>query len=303
MFRAGETLTSNVSMKVPIASFVLSGLICCQIGFAQQPNNIDPVALVRQATQNEIAATGPTKPPFFIYKDHTQYKDHSITTEAIETSEGGLNRTVAKNGKPLTAQEQAEADQKLKSFAYDKEARRKKRQANGEDDQRSITLMRSLPDAFNYTVTSVSKAPNGHEMVHLAFKAKPGWSAPTHETRVLEGMEGNMVIDQTAARLSEINGELFKDVDFGWGILGRLFKGGKFIIHQADVGGKWEETQERLQFNGKVLMVKNLTIDSNETMSDFRPVPSNITTAQALQLLRNPDEVVAQNSEGTAGKQ
>lgn len=291
-------------MRAFTASLLLSGLICwCQVGSAQQPNNIDPVALVRRATQNEIAATGQTKPPFFMYRDRTQYKDHSITTEAIETPEGGLNRTIAKNGKPLTPEEQADADQKLKSFAYDKEARHKKLKSNRDDDQRSITLMRSLPDAFNYTVTGVDKAPNGHEIVHLAFKAKPGWSAPTHETRVLEGMDGNMVIDQTAGRIAEINGELFKDVDFGWGILGRLFKGGKFIIHQADVGGKWQETQERLQFNGKILMLKNLTIDSNETMSDFRPVPSNITTAQALQMLQNPNEVVAQNGQGTTGKQ
>jgi len=289
-------------MRAFTSSLLLGGLLwCCEIGFAQQ-QNIDPVALVRHATQNEIAATGPTKPPFFIYKDHTQYKDHSITADSIETPDGGLNRTIAKNGKPLSAQEQSEADQKLKSFAYDNEARRKKRQANHEDDQRSITLMRSLPDAFDYTVTGVSKAPNGHDMVHLAFKAKPGWSAPTRETRVLEGMEGDMIVDQTAGRIAEINGQLFKDVDFGWGILGRLFKGGKFVIHQADVGGKWQEKQERLQFNGKVLMVKNLTIDSNETMTDFRPVPSNITTAQALQLLQNPDEVVAQNGEGAAGK-
>ncbi len=293
-------------MRWLISSLILGGLIWCgPIGFAQQQGNIDPVAVVRRATQNEIAATGPTKAPFFMYRDHTQYKDHSITTEAIETPEGGLNRTLAKNGKPLSAEEQADADQKLKSYAYDKEARSKKRQSNHEDDQRSITLMRSLPDAFNYNVIGVTKAANGHEMVKLGFKAKPGWSAPTHETRVLEGMDGNMVIDNTAGRIAEINGELFKDVDFGWGILGRLFKGGKFIIHQAEVGqGKWEETQERLQFNGKILMVKSLTIDSNETMSDFRPVPSNITTAQALQFLQNPDEVVAaSNAEGSAGKQ
>lgn len=290
-------------MRLLTSTLFLSGLICCaQVGFTQQ-QNIDPVALVRQATQNEIAATGQTKPPFFMYKDNTQYRDHSITTEAIETPEGGLNRTIAKNGKPLSPQEQAEADQSLKDFAYDKDARRKKLKSNREDDQRSSTLMRSLPDAFNYSVTGVNKAPNGHEIVHLAFKAKPGWSAPTRETRVLEGMDGNMVIDRTDGRIAEINGELFKDVDFGWGILGRLFKGGQFIIHQADVGGKWQQTQERLQFNGKVLMVKNLVIDSNETMTDFRPVPPNVTTAQALQLLQNPAEVVAQNGEAKAGKQ
>jgi len=292
-------------MRAFIASLVLIVVLgCCGVGFAQQQNDIDPVAVVRRATQNEIAATGPTKAPFFMYKDHTQYRDHSITTEAIETAEGGLNRTLAKNGKPLTAQEQADADKKLKDYAYDKDARRKKRLSNRDDDQRAATLMRSLPDAFNYTVNGVTKAANGHEMVRLGFKAKPGWSAPTHETRVLEGMQGNMLIDKTAGRIAEINGELFKDVDFGWGILGRLFKGGKFIIHQADVGqGKWEETQERLQFSGKILMVKTLTIDSNETMADFRPVPSNVTTAQALQLLQNPDEVVASNGEGRAGKQ
>lgn len=294
----------NRLMRLLIASVFMTGMLCCgELSFAQQ-QNIDPVALVRRATQNEIAATGQTKPPFFMYKDNTQYRDHSITTQAIETPQGGLNRTIAKNGKPLSPQEQAEADQKLKSFAYDNDARRKKRQSNREDDQRSITLMRSLPDAFDYKVTGVSTASNGHQIVHLAFKAKPGWSAPTRETRPLEGMDGNMVIDSTAGRIAEINGELFKDVDFGWGILGRLNKGGKFIIHQAEVGdGKWEETQERLQFDGKILVFKNLTIDSNETMTDFRPVPSNITTAQALKLLQNPDEVVAENGGGTTGKQ
>jgi len=289
-------------MRAFNASLLLTALLCCcETGFTQQ-QNIDPVAVVRRATQNEIAATGQAKPPYFMYKDHTQYRDHSITTEAIETPEGGLNRTIAKNGKALSAEEQAEADEKLKSFAYDSDARRKKRQSNRDDDQRAITLMRSLPDAFNYTVTGSTKGPSGHEMVHLGFKAKPGWTAPTRETRVLEGMEGDMVIDQTAGRIAEINGRLFKDVDFGWGILGRLFKGGKFIIHQADVGGKWHETQEQLQFNGKILMVKNLTIDSNETMTDFRPVPSNITTAQALQMLQNPGEVVAENGGGGGRK-
>jgi hypothetical protein len=291
-------------MRVSKTSLFLALLLCGWGGLAAQQQNIDAAALVRRATQNEISATGAAKPPFFMYKDHTEWKDHSLTTEAIETSEGGLNRTIAKNGRALTSDEQAKADQKLKTFAYDPEARRKKRQANREDDQRSITLMRSLPDAFTYTVQKVTKTSNGHELVHLAFKAKPGWSAPTRETRVLEGMNGDMVIDQTAGRIAEINGELFKDVDFGWGILGRLNRGGKFIIKQADVGsGKWAETEETLQFTGKVLMLKPLTVWSTETTTDFRPVPSNLSTAQALQLLQNPDEVVAHNGGETGGKQ
>jgi hypothetical protein len=293
----------TLSMKRIIPTALLLCFLCgSQFALGQQ-QSINPVDVVRRATQNEIAHSGPTKPPYFIYRDHIQYKDHSITTTNIETSEGGLNRTIAKNGKPLTLDEQAEADAKLKNYAYDSDARRKKRQANRDDDQRAATLMRSLPDAFTYTVEGVSSSPSGHTLVRLKFKAKPDWSAPTHETRVLEGMQGDMLIDQTANRIAEINGELFKDVDFGWGILGRLYKGGKFIIKQADIGGgKWAETEETLQFNGKILMVKSLTVWSTETTTDYRPVPANVTTAQALQLLQKSDEVVAENGGGTKNK-
>jgi len=291
-------------MRIVITSFVLAVLTCAALPLFGQEQGIDAVALVRRATQNEIAATGPTKPPYFMYKDNTQWKDHSVTTQSIETAEGGLSRTIAKNGQPLTPDEQAQADQKLKSFAFDPEARRKKFRANREDDQRSITMMRSLPDAFTYQVTGVTRDPNGDEMVHLKFKSRPGWNAPTRETRPFEGMEGEMIIDQTAGRIAEINGELFKDVDFGWGILGRLNKGGKFIIHQAPVGGgKWEETEETLHFTGKILLVKNLTVWSTETLTDFHPVPSNLTTAQALQMLQNPDDVLAVNGGGIKEKQ
>ncbi len=102
-------------------------------------------------------------------------------------------------------------------------------------------------------------------------------------------------------RIAKIDGTLFKDVEFGWGILGRLYKGGKFLIEQRDVGGRWETTRETLEFNGKILMLKPLTISSTETATDFRPVPSNITTAQALELLHKSDETVAQN--GGANKE
>ena len=113
-----------------------------------------------------------------------------------------------------------------------------------------------------------------------------------------------MTIDRKAMRIAKIDGTLFKDVDFGWGILGRLYKGGKFIIVQRDVGGgDWEEVQETLQFNGKILMVKSLTIWSTETMTDFRPVPSNLTTAQALDLLQKSADVVAANGSGVSEAQ
>jgi hypothetical protein len=266
-------------------------------GRAQQKPDTNPLDLVRQASRNEIKASDVQY--YAMFKDVTEYKDHSITKEIIRTKDGGLTTTLLINGHPLSAEERKKDDDKLEKFANDPAARRKRRDSNKEDDKRAETMLSSLPDAFLYTYVGTDHGPSGEELVHLKFKPNPNFTPPNHETAVYQGMEGDMIIDRKAMRIAKIDGTLFKDVDFGWGILGKLYKGGKFIIVQRDVGGgHWEEVQETLQFYGKVLMIKPLTIWSTETMTDFRPVPADLTTAQALDLLHKSDEVVAENGSG-----
>ncbi len=272
-------------------------LLFVSVGHAQQKPNIDPLVLVRQASQNEIKASDVEQ--YFMFKDNTDYKDHSVTKEVLRTKQGGLTTTLLINGHPLTADERKKDNEKLEKFANDSDARRKRREANKEDDKRGELMLASLPDAFLYTYVGTDHGPKGEELVHLNFKPNPNFSPPNHETAVYQGMEGDMIIDHKALRIAKIDGTLFKDVDFGWGILGKLYKGGKFIIVQRDVGGgHWEEVQETLQFNGKILMLKPLTIWSTETMTDFRPIPADLSTAQALDLLHKSNEVVAENGGG-----
>jgi hypothetical protein len=261
---------------------------------SQQKTDIDPIALVRRAAKNEIKASDAEQ--YYMFKDTTQYKDHSTTKEIVRTKQGGLSTTLLLNGKPLTADQRQKEDAKLEKFANDPDARRKRRESNKADDERAELMLTSLPDAFLYTYAGTDRGPNGEELVHLKFTANPKFEPPNHETAVYQGMQGDMIIDERAARIAKIDGTLFKDVDFGWGILGKLNKGVKFRIVQKDVGGgHWEEVEETLQFEGKILLVKSLTIWSTETMYDFQPIPSNLTTAQALDLLHKSADVVAQS--------
>jgi len=261
---------------------------------AQQKLDIDPLELVRRASKNEIKASDVQY--YCMFKDTTEYKDHSITKEFLRTPQGGLSSTLLINGHPLTAEERQKENEKLQKFANNPDARRKRSEGSAADDKRSELMLTSLPDAFVYTYAGTDHGPSGEELAHLKFQPNPGFNPPNHETMVYLGMQGDMIIDRKAMRIAKIDGTLFKDVDFGWGILGKLYKGGKFIIVQQDVGGgNWEEIQETLQFNGKILLVKSLTIWSTETMTDFRPVSSNLTTAQALDLLHKSVDVVAAN--------
>jgi hypothetical protein len=50
-----------------------------------------------------------------------------------------------------------------------------------------------------------------------------------------------------------------------------------------------------LGFTGKVLLFKSLNIKSTEIYSDFRPVPSDLTFAQGVELLKKEVAMVAEN--------
>ncbi len=288
------TRSYRCGFKYSLAAILLA-LIASAPAWSQA--DVDPIQLVRSASKNEIRAADAQQ--YFMFKDTTEYKDHSITKEIVRTKQGGLSTTLLLNGKPLTPEERQKEDAKLVKYANDPDARRKRRESNKEDDQRAETMLTSLPDAFTYTYVGTDRGPRGEQLVHLKFTANPKFQPPNHETAVYQGMEGDMTIDRTAMRIAKIDGTLFKDVDFGWGILGKLYKGGKFRIVQRDVGGgDWEEVEETLHFYGKILMVKSLTIWSSETMFDFRPIAADITTAQALDLLHKSAEVVAENHAG-----
>jgi len=58
-------------------------------------------------------------------------------------------------------------------------------------------------------------------------------------------------------------------VGFGWGILGHLDRGGRFLVEQGDVGdGSWDIQRMGLMFTEKLLFFKRIDIKSTESFSD-----------------------------------
>jgi len=57
----------------------------------------------------------------------------------------------------------------------------------------------------------------------------------------------------------------------------------------------WEISHMELAFTGKVLLFRNLNIESKESYSDFRQVPYNLTFAQGVDLLKKQEAELAQN--------
>ena len=99
-------------------------------------------------------------------------------------------------------------------------------------------------------------------------------------------MTGEIWIDAAQERVTRLEGHLQQDTDFGWGILGKLDKGGWIVIEQADVGGhQWRIVRFKMKMNGRVLF-KTRTSTPRKKMTDYAPVPAGIDYQQAIQMLR-----------------
>ena len=272
-------------------------LLAAAVGSAGQTSKAelpkDPNQLVRNAIANELKPN-PDKQRYE-YKVTKNLPERTEVKQMVDTPEGTLGRLILINGKPLKSEQRAKEDARLQRLIDDPSQMAAKRKEQQDDDRRTREMVKAMPDAFLYEYAGTETKEPWGELAVLKFKPNPNFNPPNQETKVYRGMEGEMWIDLSDMRLAKIEGHLFRDVAFGWGILGHLDQGGKFIVEQKPVmGGHWEPSHMVLNFTGKVLMFKTLKIRQDETTSDYKPV-SNMGLAQALEFLKKQETEVAQS--------
>jgi len=265
----------------------------------------DPVELVRKAVKNEInASSGSAR---FMFRGTKTTPKGSTTKIYVETSEATAGVAVAYDGKPLTPAQRREEDARVERVLKNPEEMRRKRAQEHEDADRTMRMVRALPDAFLYDyvgdVTGTAEIGHaGDPLVKLRFHPNPHYRPPSHVEDVLTGMQGDLLLDAVHYRIASIDGTLFKEVSFGWGILGHLDRGGRFVVHQEAVEDNlWEISSMGLKFTGKILLIKSLSIESTEVFTGFKQVSPDLTYTQALEMLKKKEADVAENSPATTG--
>jgi hypothetical protein len=259
--------------------------------------------LVRRTVANEVAAADNTVPKHMC-RSRKQTPKGSQTRIYVQTNDAVAGMLIASNDQPLTPQQRQGELNHLQWLTGNPDQLRKKRAQEKKDEEQTLRIVKALPDAFRYTYAVTESSVPGRSgadtgLVRLNFIPNPGFSPPSRVEQVLEGMEGFLLIDPQRLRIARIDGTLFRDVTFAWGILGRLDKGGHFMVTQADLGdGTWDITEMKLNITGKILLLKSLIMVSDEVVSDYRRVPDNLTFAQGVELLQAEQERLAHNGHG-----
>lgn len=252
---------------------------------------IPPETLVRKAVANELKDDSQTY--LYSWKERKQRGQDIVVERDVDTPHGVVSRVLLINDKPLNAAQQRAEEARLRK-ATDPAQMQRKQRSDQEDDARTRKMLNAIPDAFNFSYVKAVPGPNGHLLTTLKFTPRPDFQPPSRETKVFTGMNGDLVVDETAMRLVKVDGTLFRDVDFGWGIFGRLYKGGRFLIGKTEITPThWDTSRMVLRFDGRILLFKSLHIDEDETDWDYRPVPP-MTVAEAINFLNHSES--AQNA-------
>jgi len=281
---------SGTALRFVIAAAAI-GVMVSSAQAGELASGLSPQELVRKTVQNEVAANNDAG-AHFMFKDQRKTIHLSQTKLIVETCEATAGMLVEQNGQPLSAAQQQGEASRLENFVKNPSELAKKRKQEKDDAERSMRIMKAMPDAFLYepdgvVVGTAEVGKAGHDLVRLKFRPNPNYTPPSRVEQVLTGMRGIVLIDAKANRIAEINGNLEKEVGFGWGILGHLDPGGHFLVRQADVGSsQWEVTQMELAVTGKILLFKKLDIRSSDIFSDFQPVPHDLTFAGGVELLK-----------------
>ena len=256
-------------------------------GASQNPaqQSVSANELVKAAVQNELNAIDQDH-THWMYQLETHKDGTTETKELIETPHGNLARLVARNGQPLSPEEQKREDENMEKFVSDTEAQQKQRHDLDQDEKKTKDLMAMLPDALTF-----SYAGQDGDRTRLTFQPNPDFHPPSREAHVFHAMEGQLLIDTREHRLVEFSGHLTHSVKFGGGLLGDLDAGGTFDIQQQEVGpGHWEISLMKVDIKGRALFFKTISVQQDEKRTNFKRVPDQLTLAQAQDLVKKPQQ-------------
>jgi hypothetical protein len=250
--------------------------------------SMDLQAMVRQASAN-AAAGAQDMSKLFSYRALKETNSGTALREMIETQDVILARTLTWNGRQLTAEERAKEDAKLDLLVRSPEELRKKQADQASDRKRTLQVVKALPDALIFRFDGMERI-NGREAYRLKFTPNPNFDPTTKETYGLKAAAGTLWIDKEQTQIVKMDATLTENVYIGWGILGHINKGGRLELEQTLLPGKaWRISKLNIDATGKAFFFKTIRIKNRQSGWDYRPVPTNLTIAQAVEALKKPE--------------
>jgi len=275
---AGPLLQSRLLQRSALASFAAAAFCLPSVLPAQQGSDPKAVAIVRGAVEAQLQADR-NDHSNWIYRDH-DVDGRDVVYTCVGSPQGELRRMIEINGHPVSAEDAQRETQRIAEYVRDPDAQARARKNAAHDDAQATELLKMLPDAFLWMIVSDNATDTT-----LSFRPNPNFNPPDMQSRVMGAMAGTMIVMHKGNHIHTFRGTLTDNILIGFGLVGRLYKGGTFDIERREVGqGLWEITETHVHIGGHVLFFKTIGQQEDEVKTDWKPSPAQ-SLKEAEQIL------------------
>jgi hypothetical protein len=239
--------------------------------------------LIRDACYNELQQR--EKRTLWSYVAERHSNNHVFREQVIETVDSPVRHLLAVDGHVPTPAQMKEENDRQQRLLKSESGRHAIQKQQEDDNKKMEELLRIIPEAFVFE----DQGKEG-ESEKIAFHPNPEFKPKTYEQRILHALDGIVFIDLHEKRITRLSGSLGTRVVFGYGVIGHVDQGGTTEITRIHLSpGVWKTSAEKIDIDGRFVMLKTIDRHQDESRTGFEPVAPNTTFAQALDEIAKMD--------------
>lgn len=201
-------------------------------------------------------------------------KVESTTSEVLVIYGEQVERKIAKDDKPLSAEETKKEEARIQKIAdkrkNESESERRKRLEKEEkerQDDRKFVL--EIADAYNFRLVG-SEILDGRDTWVLDAEPRPGYEPKQREAKMLPKIKGRIWIDKAETQWVKLDVTTTDTISFGL-FLARLHKGTRIVVQTTRVNDEvWLPKHVSAHVDVRLALLKNYNEDVEQTYRDYK---------------------------------
>ena len=195
-----------------------------------------------------------------------------------------IRRQIAKNGKPLSASEEADENKKVEKRVRDVEKKEAEKEKKADKEREVAQSKGGTPDPDSGqrpTISDILRASRlvnprrerlrGRDVIVFDFEPLPGYKPQKDFEKFFGKNVGAIWVDAADKQVARVEARLASDFNIGGGVLAKLREGASFVLEQDRINDEiWLPTRADINLGLRVLLVKGFNVNVNIVYGNYK---------------------------------
>jgi hypothetical protein len=185
-------------------------------------------------------------------------------------------RLIAIDGRPLDPEELSRRDAEHQKSLAERRAesprdREKRLERRAEENRERNAILDDALAVFEILFVE-RRIVEGQTLLIANATPRPHARATTREGKWMKQFAGEVWISESDHQIARLDMRAIDDVSIGWGLVGRVHKGSRFVFARRKIEDTWLPSEVTFDATGRTLLFRRFDVHTTTTFSDYRRI-------------------------------